>query len=141
MKRWKSFIATSQRKAAAAEDLLPQLVAQGLRPDVIVLDPPRKGCEEAVLRAIAEAAPRRQPRRVSARTGYSSPAASAKASRKGAPQGRTKRTLSQTTPTATPMYSKKEKQRSARCCIVLTPVSVFAGKRRFYTVSRAAFSV
>ncbi|MBR5111410.1 MAG: 23S rRNA (uracil(1939)-C(5))-methyltransferase RlmD [Clostridia bacterium] len=45
--------------AAAAEDLLPQLVAKGLRPDVIVLDPPRKGCEEAVLRAIAEAAPRR----------------------------------------------------------------------------------
>lgn len=45
--------------AAAAEELLPLLVAQGLRPDVIVLDPPRKGCEEAVLRAIAEAAPRR----------------------------------------------------------------------------------
>ena len=45
--------------AAAAEELLPQLVAQGLRPDVIVLDPPRKGCEEAVLRAIIEAAPRR----------------------------------------------------------------------------------
>ena len=45
--------------AAAAEELLPQLVAQGLRPDVIVLDPPRKGCEEPVLRAIAEAAPRR----------------------------------------------------------------------------------
>ncbi|MBR4538276.1 MAG: 23S rRNA (uracil(1939)-C(5))-methyltransferase RlmD, partial [Clostridia bacterium] len=45
--------------AAAAEDLLPQMVAQGLRPDVIVLDPPRKGCEEPVLRAIAQAAPRR----------------------------------------------------------------------------------
>lgn len=45
--------------AAAAEALLPQMVAQGLRPDVIVLDPPRKGCEEPVLRAIAQAAPRR----------------------------------------------------------------------------------
>lgn len=45
--------------AAAAEDLLPQLVSQGLRPDVVVLDPPRKGCEEQVLAAIAEAAPRR----------------------------------------------------------------------------------
>ncbi|MBQ9262945.1 MAG: 23S rRNA (uracil(1939)-C(5))-methyltransferase RlmD [Clostridia bacterium] len=43
--------------AAAAENLLPQLVSQGLRPDVVVLDPPRKGCEEAVLAAIAEAAP------------------------------------------------------------------------------------
>ena len=52
-------VANAEFHAAAAEDLLPQLVAQGLRPDVIVLDPPRKGCEEAVLRAIAEAAPRR----------------------------------------------------------------------------------
>ena len=45
--------------AAPAEILLPQLVAQGLRPDVIVLDPPRKGCEENVLAAIAQAAPKR----------------------------------------------------------------------------------
>ena len=52
-------VSNAEFHAAAAEELLPQLVAQGLRPDVIVLDPPRKGCEEAVLRAIAEAAPRR----------------------------------------------------------------------------------
>ena len=52
-------VTNAEFHAAAAEELLPQLVAQGLRPDVIVLDPPRKGCEEAVLRAIAEAAPRR----------------------------------------------------------------------------------
>lgn len=45
--------------AAAAEDLLPRLVQGGLRPDVIVLDPPRKGCEEKVLAAICEAAPQR----------------------------------------------------------------------------------
>lgn len=45
--------------AAAAEELLPRLVAQGLHPQVVVLDPPRKGCEEAVLHAIAHAAPRR----------------------------------------------------------------------------------
>ena len=43
--------------AAAAEDLLPRLVTRGLRPDVVVLDPPRKGCEESVLSAIAQAAP------------------------------------------------------------------------------------
>lgn len=43
----------------ATEELLPKLVSDGLRPDVIVIDPPRKGCEEAVLRAIAEAKPRR----------------------------------------------------------------------------------
>ncbi|MBR0408815.1 MAG: 23S rRNA (uracil(1939)-C(5))-methyltransferase RlmD [Clostridia bacterium] len=52
-------VSNAEFHAAAAEELLPQLVAQGLRPNVIVLDPPRKGCEEPVLRAIAEAAPRR----------------------------------------------------------------------------------
>ena len=31
----------------------------GLRPDVIVLDPPRKGCDPAVLQAIIAAAPKR----------------------------------------------------------------------------------
>ncbi len=52
-------VSNAEFHAAAAEALLPQLVAQGLQPDVIVLDPPRKGCEEAVLAAIAQAAPRR----------------------------------------------------------------------------------
>ena len=35
-----------------------QLAAEGARPDVIVVDPPRKGCDEAALTAIAEMAPR-----------------------------------------------------------------------------------
>jgi len=43
----------------AAEAVLPGLVDKGLRPDVIVLDPPRKGAENAVLQAILQAAPRR----------------------------------------------------------------------------------
>ena len=43
----------------ATEEVLPKLVADGMRPDVIVVDPPRKGCEEAVLRAIIEAQPER----------------------------------------------------------------------------------
>ncbi len=42
----------------ATEDLLPRLIADGLRPDVIVLDP-RKGCDPAVLDAIIAAAPKR----------------------------------------------------------------------------------
>ena len=42
-----------------ARSILPELVQQGLRPDVIVLDPPRKGADEAVLRAIAVAQPAR----------------------------------------------------------------------------------
>jgi len=46
-------------RCGAAEDLLPRLVEEGLRPDVIVIDPPRKGVEPAVIAAIAAAAPRR----------------------------------------------------------------------------------
>lgn len=35
-----------------------RLAAQGLRPDVIVVDPPRKGCDGATLNALVEMAPR-----------------------------------------------------------------------------------
>lgn len=52
-------IANAEFIAGASEEVLPRLVAQGLRPDVAVVDPPRKGCEEPVLRAIAAAAPAR----------------------------------------------------------------------------------
>ncbi|MGE5674914.1 MAG: 23S rRNA (uracil(1939)-C(5))-methyltransferase RlmD [Mycobacterium leprae] len=38
---------------------MPRLAADGIRPDVIVVDPPRKGCDEPVLRAMAETAPER----------------------------------------------------------------------------------
>ncbi len=44
---------------AAVEDLLPKLVRDGLRPDVIVLDPPRKGVEPEVIEAVLKARPRR----------------------------------------------------------------------------------
>ncbi|MBQ1821103.1 MAG: 23S rRNA (uracil(1939)-C(5))-methyltransferase RlmD [Clostridia bacterium] len=37
-----------------AEDVLPDLVKNNMRPDAIVIDPPRKGCDERVLSAIAE---------------------------------------------------------------------------------------
>ena len=43
----------------ATEELLPMLVEDGLRPDVIVVDPPRKGCEPQVLEAIIKAQPAR----------------------------------------------------------------------------------
>ena len=44
--------------ADAAKEL-PELVKDGNKPDVIVLDPPRAGCEVRVLEAIAKVRPRR----------------------------------------------------------------------------------
>lgn len=52
-------ITNADFRCGAAEDVLPALVNDGLRPDVIVIDPPRKGVEPAVIDAIAQAAPRR----------------------------------------------------------------------------------
>lgn len=42
-----------------AEKQLPRFVRQGLRADVIVLDPPRKGCAPPLLQAAADAAPQK----------------------------------------------------------------------------------
>lgn len=42
-----------------AEDVIPDLVAAGLSADVVVLDPPRKGCDQAVLGALVRMAPPR----------------------------------------------------------------------------------
>ena len=46
-------ISNAEFFAGAAEDVLPRLVAEGLRFDCISLDPPRKGAEPEVLSAIA----------------------------------------------------------------------------------------
>ena len=42
-----------------AEKVMPWWTAQGLRPDVIVVDPPRKGCDEALLQAMIDMQPKR----------------------------------------------------------------------------------
>ena len=52
-------IENAEFHVAAVEDLLPKLVKEGLRPDVVVLDPPRKGIESAVVDAVLKARPRR----------------------------------------------------------------------------------
>ena len=52
-------IRNAEFHAGKAEELLPRMVRNGLRSDVIVVDPPRKGLEPEVIRAIAEAAPKR----------------------------------------------------------------------------------
>lgn len=38
---------------------LPKLLTKGLRPDVVVVDPPRAGCEERVLQSILSVSPKR----------------------------------------------------------------------------------
>ena len=43
----------------AAEKLTKSLIKKEGRPDVIILDPPRKGCDEALLTTVAEAEPER----------------------------------------------------------------------------------
>ncbi|MCG8402094.1 MAG: 23S rRNA (uracil(1939)-C(5))-methyltransferase RlmD [Firmicutes bacterium] len=45
--------------AGAVEKVLPEQVAAGYRPDVVVLDPPRAGCRPAVLEAVARSGARR----------------------------------------------------------------------------------
>lgn len=55
----RNHIENAEFRVGATEELLPRLIADGLRPDVIVLDPPRKGCDPAVLDAIIAAAPKR----------------------------------------------------------------------------------
>ncbi|MUV38609.1 23S rRNA (uracil(1939)-C(5))-methyltransferase [Lentibacillus sp. JNUCC-1] len=42
-----------------AEKVMPWWQAQGLKPDVIVVDPPRKGCDEALLEAMTTMKPKR----------------------------------------------------------------------------------
>lgn len=42
-----------------SEEEIPRLIAQGIKADVVVVDPPRKGCEESLLKALAEIKPRR----------------------------------------------------------------------------------
>ena len=52
-------ITNAQFMAGKAETLLPQLLESGPRPDVVVLDPPRKGCAATLLEALAQTAPAR----------------------------------------------------------------------------------
>ena len=44
---------------ADAKQAAVQLAQEGLRPDVVVVDPPRKGCDPQVLEAIAKMSPQK----------------------------------------------------------------------------------
>ncbi len=45
--------------AGQAEELMPAMLQKGLKADLVVLDPPRKGCEEKLLAALAAMQPPR----------------------------------------------------------------------------------
>ena len=44
---------------SAAEDIVPQLLRDNISPDIVILDPPRKGSDEKTLSAIVSAKPKR----------------------------------------------------------------------------------
>lgn len=53
-------VATKSRFFCAdAGQAATQLASEGLHPDIVMLDPPRKGCDEATLSAVVRMAPRR----------------------------------------------------------------------------------
>lgn len=52
-------IRNAEFEVGAAEVVMPQWQAQGVSPDVIVVDPPRKGCDPALIRTMLELQPER----------------------------------------------------------------------------------
>ncbi|MBB6734023.1 23S rRNA (uracil(1939)-C(5))-methyltransferase RlmD [Cohnella zeiphila] len=52
-------IANTEFAVGAAEDILPRWQAEGLSPDVIVVDPPRKGCDPRLLDTMLQLRPER----------------------------------------------------------------------------------
>lgn len=52
-------ITNAEFVVGAAEKIMPWWTAQGLRPNVIIVDPPRKGCDEALLQAMIDMQPER----------------------------------------------------------------------------------
>lgn len=52
-------INNSEFYVGKSEEVIPSLIKEGIKPDVIVVDPPRKGCDVKLLDAIGEAKPER----------------------------------------------------------------------------------
>ncbi len=53
----KNGAANVEFKKGRVENILPKLVKDGLRPDAVIVDPPRRGCDKRLLEAIIEAGP------------------------------------------------------------------------------------
>lgn len=52
-------IENAEFRCGRVEEAGPQLLREGVRPDVVVVDPPRKGCERSVLETFAAMGPKR----------------------------------------------------------------------------------
>lgn len=52
-------ISNAEFAVGKAEEVIPNWYEQGVRPDVLVVDPPRKGCDEALLQTIIEMKPKK----------------------------------------------------------------------------------
>lgn len=50
-------ISNAQFHLGKAEEVFPKLIKEGLKPNKVIVDPPRKGCEKEVLEAIVELKP------------------------------------------------------------------------------------
>ncbi len=52
-------ITNTEFYCSSAEDITPELIDNGINPDTVILDPPRKGSDEKTLGAIVKAQPKR----------------------------------------------------------------------------------
>ena len=55
----KNNVDNSEFFVGKSEEVIPKLIEDGVKADVIVVDPPRKGCDIKLLKAIGEAKPKR----------------------------------------------------------------------------------
>ena len=52
-------VGNAEFHAGAAEEVVPRLYAEGVKADVVIVDPPRKGCDEKLLATILDMKPER----------------------------------------------------------------------------------
>ena len=52
-------IQNAEYRCGSAEVVAPELIKNGFKPDVVILDPPRKGCETSLLQKVADSKPKR----------------------------------------------------------------------------------
>lgn len=54
-----NYVSNAEFFVGKSEEVIPKLIEEGVKPDVIVVDPPRKGCDIKLLKSIGETKPDR----------------------------------------------------------------------------------